>query len=186
MPMNKKILRQEILAKRNSIPEDTRRTKSALIKERLGSLEIFQEAYMVLLYVSFNSEVDTHQLIKDALQTEKQVAIPLVHENQLLIKKITSFDQLKPGTWDILEPSSKLPEVKLNDINLVIVPGVAFTKGHYRLGYGGGYYDKLLCQKEDAGFTSIALSFQEQIVDELPVEDHDQKVDFIVTEKRII
>ena len=184
--MNKKLMRKEIVTKRNSISADVRQEKSILIKERLQKLKIFAQAYTVLFYVSFGSEVETHQLIKDTLKTEKQVAVPLAHKDGLLIKIITDFKQVKPGTWNILEPSNKQPDIDLKVINLVIVPGVAFSKNHYRLGYGGGYYDKLLSQEDEAGFTSIGLAFDEQIVNELPVEKHDKKVDFVLTDKRII
>lgn len=153
------------------------------IEARLRTLDVFQQAYKILFYVSFLSEVQTHQLIKEALKNKK-VGVPLVNNKELLIKEITDFSQLSPGHKNILEPSSDLPDLKVEDLNLIIVPGVAFDKKHYRLGYGGGYYDRLLAKDND--HISIGLAFEEQIVDDLPIESHDQKVDFIVTDKRVL
>lgn len=184
--MDKKALRKEMLDKRNNIAAAKRQEKSGLIKERLEKLQIYHEAYTVMFYVSFGSEVETRQLIKDALKAEKRVAVPLVNKKELLIKQITDFKQLSPGTWGIFEPDHKLPDINPKDINVVIVPGIAFTIDHNRLGYGGGYYDKLLSKEGEANFTSIALAFEEQVVEKLPVAEHDQKVDFIVTDKRFI
>lgn len=184
--MEKSQLRKEMVAKRDAVPSGVRKAKSASILERLKNLEIFSEAYTVMFYVGFRSEVETHKLIKEVLKTERRVAVPLVYKDRLAVKQISDFKQLKPGAMGILEPGSKQPAVPLEEINVVIVPGVAFDKRHYRLGYGGGYYDRFLSREADAHFTSIGLAFEEQIVDELPVGAHDQKVDFIVTDRRII
>lgn len=183
--MDKKVFRKNILAKRKSISEKKHDEKSAQIKKRLEKLEIFQEAYTVMFYVSFGSEVETHGLLKDSFR-EKRVAVPLVWEKDLLIKRITDFSQLSPGAWEILEPEARQTSLKLSDINLILVPGVAFDKNHNRMGYGSGYYDRLLAREKEADFISVGLAFEEQIVDKLPIEKYDQKVDFIVTEKRVI
>jgi len=182
--MDKKSLRHDLFAKRNSIPVIQRKDKSASIKQRLQELEVYQEAYTVFYYVSFGSEVNTHALIKEALH-DKRVGVPLVDDKKLLAKEITAYNQLKTGYKGILEPSYERKSIDLEDIDLIIVPAVAYDKRHYRLGYGGGYYDRLLASGARTP-TSIGLAFDEQIVGELPIEDHDQKVDFIVTDKRII
>ena len=182
--MDKKTLRHDLFAKRNSILAIQRKDKSASIKERLQELEIYQEAYTVFYYVSFGSEVNTHALIKEALH-DKRVAVPLVDDKNLLAKRITAYNQLKTGYKGILEPSYEAESINLADIDLIVVPALAYDKRHYRLGYGGGYYDRLLATGLGAPI-SIGLAFEEQIVKGLPVEAHDQKVDFVVTEKRII
>lgn len=184
-PMDKKAFRKKMLGTRDSISEKDRAKKSLAIKKRLEKLELFQEAYTVMFYVSFGSEVETHQLIKESFR-EKRVAVPLVWEKDLLVKQITDFSQLSPGAWTILEPEARQKSLGLTDINVMIVPGVAYDKNHHRMGYGGGYYDKLLARKDEGGFVSIGLAFEEQIVDEVPTEENDQKVDFIITDKRII
>ena len=184
-PMDKKAFRKNILTKRKGISEKKHKEKSAQIMRRLEKLEIFQEAYTVMFYVSFGSEVGTHGLLKDSFR-EKRVAVPLVWEKDLLIKRITDFSQLSPGAWEILEPETRQTSLKLSDINLILVPGVAFDEDHNRMGYGGGYYDRLLAGEKEADFISVGLAFEEQISNKLPVEKYDQKVDFVVTEKRVI
>ncbi|TET52955.1 MAG: 5-formyltetrahydrofolate cyclo-ligase [Actinobacteria bacterium] len=182
--MDKKAWREQMLEVRDKIDKSQKQTKENKIREKLERLEIYQQAYTVLYYVSFKSEVDTHKLIKEALKENKVVAAPLVNKKSLLVKQISSFRQLKPGAMGILEPDKKRSSVKLKDLNVIIVPGVAFDKEHHRLGYGGGYYDRLLSKKED--FISISLAFEEQIIDKLPYNKYDQKVDFIVTDKRVL
>jgi len=184
-PMDKKAFRKKILTVRDNISEKDRAKKSLAIKKRLEKLEIFQDAYTVMFYVSFGSEVETHQLIKESFR-EKRVAVPLVWEKDLLVKQITDFGQLSPGAWTILEPEARQKSLGLSNINVMIVPGVTYDKNHHRMGYGGGYYDKLLARKDEGGFVSIGLAFEEQIVDDVPTETNDQKVDFIITDKKII
>lgn len=190
----KKELRKELLGKRNNISAAERKIKNDSVIQRLQELAIYKQAYTVLFYVSFGSEVDTHPLIKKAFKDKKRVAVPLVNGQTLDIKQITSFSQLKPGAMGILEPSEKQPSINPAEINVIIVPGIAFDKKHFRLGYGGGYYDRLLSQYSvnhqpstvNSSITSIGLAFQEQIVEKLPVDKHDQKVDFIITDKKLI
>ena len=138
----------------------------------------YKKAKTVSFFVSFGSEVDTHDMIKEALK-EKEVCVPVVQGDYIALSKINGLGDLdKEGKYGILEPSSII-EIDKELVDLIIVPGVAFDKKGYRIGYGRGYYDKLL--KEFNGKT-IGLAFSLQIVNKIPKEEHDIRVDKVITE----
>ncbi len=181
-------MRAEVLKRRDSIPLDQKLQKDAAIKKSLFDLEEFIKAKCVLMYVSFRTEVDTFEQLEGILNLGKQLVVPLVDSKQktLTLYEIKKTSELEPGYMDILEPKvSEVRKVKLNDIDIIVIPGTGFdTKGN-RLGYGGGYYDRLLADA-DNHIPTIALAFEEQIVDEIPAEPHDIKMDIIVTDERVI
>jgi len=186
--MMKKIIRKEVLRKRDEIPPEVRFQKDALIKKTLLLLSVFTKAKTVLIYASFRSEVETLSMIKDSLMTGKRVVLPKVDREKHMLKlyEIKDMGELKSGYMGIPEPS--LPDerlVNLNEIDIVIIPGAAFDYSGNRLGYGAGYYDILLSGRKRR-MPVIALAYEEQIVDSIPAEDHDVKVDMIVTDKRVI
>lgn len=186
---NKMSLRQTVLVKRDALTKEELRALSELIKERLFSLDEFQAAGTTLFYASFRSEVYTHQMIREALELGKEVVLPRVDlkQNQLELFKIRGFeDGLTRGAMGILEPSpEKSTSVLPAKIDLAVVPGVAFDLRGYRLGYGGGYFDRLLPRFERQTMT-VGLAFEVQLVGSLPVSSHDVPVKKIITEKRII
>ena len=173
----KQELRKKILEKRNSLAKEEIKEKSKIIKEKLFSSGEYKQAKTVSFFVSFGSEVNTHEMIKEALKG-KEVCVPVVKNNQIILSKINDFSDLgKKGKYGILEPSSII-EIDKELVDLIIVPGVVFDKKRYRIGYGKGYYDNLL--KDYSGKT-IGLAFSLQIVDSIPAEEHDIKVDRIIT-----
>jgi 5-formyltetrahydrofolate cyclo-ligase len=184
----KNILRKEILEIRNSIPLPERKKKDILIKQRLFSLSAFTVAKTVLFYASFRTEVDTNSMIEESLKMGKAVLVPKVNKKlqRLLLYEIKNLRELSPGYMGIPEPS--LPDNRLReieDVALVIVPGVCFDHSGNRLGYGAGYYDMLLSHiKKKVPF--IALAYEEQVIDTLPSENHDVRVDMVVTDCQII
>lgn len=182
-------LRQQVVARRNALAETVRKNKSKIIHNKLKELPTWQQAGVVMSYVSFGSEVSTHTLIKEALAAGKRVAVPLcVREGRRLIpSEILDFpDDLRPGTWGILEPRPEcLRPLDPQLIDLVIVPGVAFDRKGNRLGYGAGYYDRFL-KTLKPGTVTIALAFSEQIVPDVYAEDHDLPVDMVVTDEEVI
>jgi|Deesub1362B_J571_1020462.scaffolds.fasta_scaffold00087_66 5-formyltetrahydrofolate cyclo-ligase len=186
--MNKSLLRKEIIKKRDSIKPELRRDKSRLIQKRLTVLKEYREAKTVLLFASFDSEVDTSGIIDDALQRGKRVVLPKVdtEEKRLALYSIKTRTELKPGFKGIPEPDS-LPEreVSLEEIDFILVPGVAFDENGGRLGYGGGYYDKLLGGLNRKPHL-VAVAFEEQILEKVPVSNHDIRIPKIVTDQRII
>jgi len=187
--LKKKWLRQSMLNKRDEIPKREREAKSLLIKEKLFDMLIFKDANLVGFYVSFRSEVETEAMIKESLRLDKRVVVPVsrAREKELQMVYIENFDEdLEVGTYGILEPKvAKSKQVDLDNLDIIILPGSVFDVSGYRLGYGGGYYDRFL-QIIGSRAKTVGLAYEFQIVDEVPKEPHDIPVDWIVTEKRII
>ena len=177
----KDALRKQLLGKRNLMSTAELLEKSQQIKKKLFSLPEFRSAKAVMFYVSFNNEVSTHDMIKEALKNKK-VAVPKVKEKHLILCEIRSFDELdEKDKFDILQPS-KSKEIKKEGVDLIIVPGVGFDRNGHRLGYGFGYYDRFL---ENVEIPTIGLAFDFQIVEKLPVYDHDVRMKKVITEKRV-
>ncbi|MEW6096269.1 MAG: 5-formyltetrahydrofolate cyclo-ligase [bacterium] len=180
-------LRKAISEKRNLLTTQEITSKSLKIKERLFNLEEFKKASIISFYISFRSEVQTHEMIKEALRLDKRVAVPIVESEKVLsLSEIKDFDnELKIGKFGILEPKLECRrKINLEEVELVIVPGVVFDERGNRIGYGGGYYDNLLNKMK--GIPFIGLAYELQIVNHIPVEDGDIPVHKIITEKRII
>ncbi len=184
----KRAIRKEVLKKRDEISPDIKSVKNALIKERLFSLPEFINAKTVFFYASFRSEVETLSMIRESLKMGKRVVLSRVDKkrHRLMLYEIKDISELSPGYMGIPEPSlSGERLVSLDDIKLVIIPGAAFDCSGNRLGYGAGYYDILLSEGKKK-IPIIALAYEEQLVDKVPSETHDVKVDMIVTDKRVI
>ena len=176
-------LRDDILEKRNSLPKEEVTSKSRNIEERLFNLDPYKKSRTVMLFVSFNNEVYTHDMIKKSFG-KKNVVIPKVMQQEIEPSVIIDFDSLIPaGKFGILEPI-EIMKIAYKNIDLVLVPGIAFDSGGHRIGYGFGYYDKFLKKVPKA--VKVGLAFDFQIVDRIPAEEHDVPVDFIITEKRVI
>jgi 5-formyltetrahydrofolate cyclo-ligase len=179
----KKEIRKMVLAARDSLSTGQRTAKSREIEERLFSLPEFKAARIVLFFASFRSEVDTGPMIRRALTFGKRVVLPKVKGAELGLYEITDWDKdVSPGAWGIPEPQENRP-VRLDEIDLILVPGAAFDGQGNRLGYGAGFYDKLLSTFTK---TTVALAFEAQIVPRVPAELHDIPIDKIATERRVI
>lgn len=182
-------LRKELLSKRDGLSEEEIEAKSEMIKKRLFGLKEFKEARFIFFYAAFRNEVRTENMIKEALQSGKRVALPVVSKkrDRLLISELKDYDkELAPGFYNIPEQKEKYQRLKLlNEIDLVILPGVGFDEKGNRLGYGGGFYDRLLSET-DHRVTLIGLAYETQITPEIHRSTHDVRVDKIVTEKRVI
>ena len=176
-------LRKRILDARFALTPEARRTKSREIEQKLFGLPEFRKADRVMFYASFQSEVETHSMIRRALAEGKLVVLPRVKGKELELLEIANFDRdVSPGAWGIPEPYQGKPAA-VGDIELIIVPGAVFDELGNRVGYGAGFYDKLLTQYQ--GMT-VALAFELQIVPQVPVDAHDVPMKKIVTEQRII
>jgi len=185
--MNKAELRKEILQKRDSIEPSVKKIKDKAVIARLKGLYEFKSAKTLLLYASFRSEVDTHKLIKESLEAQKRVLLPRVNYSlkKLEIREIESLNDIEKGHWGIPEPKRATPLRDLNEADLIIVPGVCFDRKGGRIGYGAGYYDKLL-KGLNKSIPVIALAYDEQVVEEIPLEAHDRRVDMIITDREVI
>lgn len=181
----KEKLRKEIKEKRIKQTKEENRKKSKEIKEKLFGLNEYREAKTVLFYVSYDSEVFTHEMIKEALN-EKKVVVPISNKKDcsLTLSELKDWDDLEESSYGILEPKKeKIKEISIDEIDIIIVPGVAFDKFGNRLGHGKGYYDRLL---KNANTTIIALAFEFQTIEKIPTDEHDKPVDMIITEDRIM
>ncbi len=191
----KKNLRNILLKKRGSIKSKERKIRETAIKKRLLALIDFKKAKSILFYASFRSEVNTISCIQHAIKLRKKIALPLVDEKkrELRLYNIKDISELISGYMGILEPKIKRGrEMSLKNIDIAIIPGIGFDMVGNRLGYGAGYYDKLLgnksqrLSKSKKHITTIALAFEKQIIPKVPNERHDVKIDKIITEKRAI
>ncbi len=184
----KKALKEEIFGKRKALSKEDVEEKSEKIKESLYSLPEFKKAKNILFYVSFNNEASTVDMIKELLDNgEKNIIVPFVEKNNpmLQLSELKNFNDLEPKTFEILEPKkNKIKKIEADKIDLIIVPGIVFDKNGHRIGYGYGYYDRLLEELNNA--VKIGLCYGFQLVDKVPKEQHDIPVDIIVTEKRIL
>ena len=186
----KKELRRELVTRRDSIPRELRRTHSMMAcqhtltlidnlkKERSGS-------FVVTLFLSFGSEIDTRPIISGLFDQKNQnihLLLPSIRQSKnIILRPWKKGDPLVPSPFGILEPESDL-SVSPEEVDLFILPGVGFDHFGHRLGYGKGYYDRLLARKNLRG-VRVGLAFSEQVVDRIPVGSFDIPVNFIVTEK---
>lgn len=172
----KQKLRERFLESLKNQNEQDRLIKSRLIQKKLFSRPEFQAATVILFYASFDGEVETFQMIKQATQLNKKIALPMITRGSrnfipTLIKEI---DSLNEGPYGIKQPVGSTEQtVDAADLDLVVVPGLAFDMLRNRLGRGAGYYDRFLAGlPEDT--PSLGLAFDFQIVDRLPhLEAHD-------------
>jgi len=181
-------LRKEIVQKRDLLLKELIIENSNIIKKNLFSINEFKSAKNIMFYVSFRSEVFTHDMIRESLHQGKRVFVPItkLKEKKLVISEIKDFNkELELSTYGILEP--KMIFQRISDVNIldvVIVPGVVFDLHGNRIGYGGGYYDNFL-KNIPSKVLRIGLCFECQIVNNIPVDSYDEKVNILITENKI-
>jgi 5-formyltetrahydrofolate cyclo-ligase len=163
--------------------------KTRAIEDRLFEFANFLEAKIALLYVNGNYEVKTENIIKRAYNYHKIVVLPAFDPErfEMMPMKVDQFPkELIPGPRGVLEPDpSQCKIVPLDRVDIAIIPGLAFDEKGGRLGSGKGYYDRLI-PKLAITTRKVALTLEEQIVPQVPMESHDKHVDIIITDKRII
>lgn len=181
---DKSSLRSNYLVARRAIPARSRLESDASIRSALEAFPLFFEASLVLTYVSREAEVGTRALIESLLAEGRRVAVPRVdlEAHDMAFHEIRSLDELVPRTMRILEPAADAPVVTTPDMvgSVCLVPGLVFDGAGYRVGYGGGYYDRFLAfypgDKIGLARTTMLSS------NPLPTDGHDVPVDFIATE----
>lgn len=183
--MEKGIIRKRLISQRNKVSLEDRQEKSQLIRDQLTQIPDFSTALTIMTYVSFASEVITKEIITHSLHEKKRVIVPVVDvgRHHLLLSEIEQYDELVPSTYGIMEPQ-QLRIVQLDRIELFILPGVAFDEKGVRLGYGGGYFDRLLGDKKQHR-KLIGLAFEMQMQKELPCSPHDIFMDMVITEEKV-
>jgi len=183
-------LRKKILTERNRLTVQEIKTKSLAIQQRLLALEQIRNRQSIFVYVSFRSEVATLTLIDTLIDMGKKVIVPItrVHEKRLDAIHITNrLTDLEPGYCDIPEPKEALcisKEIAPEEIEIILLPGSVFDERGGRFGYGGGYYDRFLGNVPTA--TRIGLAYDLQIIEKAPLQVHDELLDMVVTESRVI
>lgn len=193
LKLNKINMRKKYLEIRENISPEERLEKSKKIFDKLTESDIYIRSKNIMCYVSFRAEVNTHDFIKKALSDGKNVYIPVIIENsqdsdfkhEMKISKLNDLSELKENKMGILEP------VKGNEnfedstvLDLIIVPGVVFDTRGYRIGHGGGYYDRFLAHlnSKKSGVEKIGVCYRESYVDEVPYDIFDEKVSSIITD----
>jgi 5-formyltetrahydrofolate cyclo-ligase len=184
----KRALREHLLDARDRVPADLRAAASAAIGKALAERGDFATARTVLLTLPFGSEWDTLPLLLAALDRGKTVVLPRVDmaTRSLELCRLTEPGRdVRPGYRGIPEPQSHCTLVKAETIDWVLVPGVAFDMAGRRLGYGGGYYDRLLPTLR-SDVARIAGAYEMQLVERVPAAAHDLPVQELVTERRTV
>lgn len=184
---DKKDIRRVILDQREKVDIGIRSEWDNNIFFKLINSEFYKNANVIFTFVSFKSEADTHQIIKYALQSNKTVYAPRIEskENGIEIFKINNLEELKVGYFGILEPKASCQAADSNNIDLILMPGMAFDRLGGRVGYGKGFYDVFL-RKMNKRVDKIALAYDLQILSKVPMNKFDVKIDGIITNEQII
>lgn len=159
--------------------------RSRKIQEKLLGSEEFKAGSLIMTYVSLPAEVDTHYLNKTALEEGKRVAVPYLDpgDRSMTVVEITSMDRLEKGPFGIYQPKEGLfKKISLKEIDLIVVPAIAYDRKNIRLGRGKGYYDRFLSSPELSSSKTIGLAFQFQVLDSLPSDLHDKPVLRVITD----
>ena len=184
---DKQELRQSMATRRESQAEVD--VLSRRIWDKILALPQFMRARTVMTYLDIGSEVRTRRYVPELWRLGKQVVVPYCTAGELQLFHLKNMDELSPGTWQILEPKPEWREraerqVDAAELDLIVVPGVAFDRDGCRLGLGKGYYDRFLRHiRPDA--LKISPAFECQLVDKIPVLPHDVRVDMVVTENAV-
>jgi len=184
----KKTLRERVIAQRDALDADRRRDCSAAITRRLLVLPDYRAADVVAAYASFGSEFDTTGFLEAVLAAGKQLLLPRINkaERRLELRQVDNLEtDLVAGVWGIREPGLHCPLRPIAAAAFILVPGVAFTAKGERLGYGGGFYDRLLAEAGPPA-RRISAAFSLQLVENLPTGERDQRVHCIVTESQTL
>jgi 5-formyltetrahydrofolate cyclo-ligase len=182
----KKKLRKEIREKRGSIPVSKRKDKSKIIAEKFFLTDYYTKSHNILAYYPFGSEIDTSLVIIRALENNKGIILPKIFGQDLKLYYLDKLsEQLEKNKYGIMEPIPRFCRpAKIKDIDLAIIPGLSFDKNLNRLGYGRGFYDRLLTLIPSK-IKKIAFCFNIQVIDKIPATEHDIKIDVLITESKI-
>ena len=181
--MIKTDIRKEYLVKRRKLSPEYVHKNSELIQNKIYNSKWYKNANVIMIYVSFGNEVETHDIINCALKSGKRVIVSVCTDGNTLIPvEITSLNDMIPNKYGILEPS--VIKKYTGNIDVVLVPGIAFDGAFNRVGFGCGYYDRFLSEYPDT--LKIGLGFSDQICDEIETDDNDIPMDIIVTDEEIM
>lgn len=179
-------MREKCKLLRDSMHRTDIMDKSAAIAERLIGTDAYMQAEKVFSYVNYGSEVETISFIETAVKHGKKVAVPVMvdpRKNRMVFQQITDIKELNHVHYGIMEPEYNENAVLVPDKKtLVLLPGLAFDVYGYRLGYGGGYYDRYLAEYKT--LANYGLAFEQQIVDRIMINGYDVRMDGVITEEK--
>jgi len=183
----KRSVRSAVLINRKKLNKEIRLHKSKKIFNRLIDISDIKDAKRVMVYVNFQEEVETRDLIEYLWAHDIEVIVPLCEPKLREMKPslLYSFEELAPGTFGVLEPVKQaIRIIEADTIDVIIVPGLAFDRHGGRIGYGAGYYDRFFEKAPNSAL--IAIAYDEQVIDNVPMEQHDHRIPLIVTDSEII
>ncbi len=181
---DKEAIRKEMLKFRKALSKWDRRSKSLFIQEQAIQFIVNLGVRQLISYKHYNDEVETDLLNRFLVHHGLQLGLPRVEGSQISFYKISSLtNDLEVGYSGILEPKETLSRMEYDKIELALIPGMAFDRLGGRLGYGKGFYDRFL--KQYPSIVRIGLAFREQLLDKVPMDKDDQRVNYILTDDDI-
>lgn len=184
----KKALRKELLSKRELMSDEFIRNTSNKIFEKIAIMECYKKAHTIMIYVTYGKELITYEFINKMIVDGKRVVTPTCRKDHTMALCVTKafpdeFERTKLGILEIPEDRAEL--VAEDELDLIISPGIAFTLEGKRLGYGGGYYDRLF-EKIRNDCMILCPTFDSFFVEDLPVEEHDVSADILISECKTV
>ena len=178
--MTKQEVREYIKSEKKLLSQEQIEHFSNILTEKFIAQKFYSDCSVLYAYMSYNQEVLTNKIIEHAWKSGKKVAVPKTYGNSYMeFCFVQSFDELALSKCNILEPVSE--NISQDEHALILMPGLAFDKYFSRIGYGGGYYDKYLSDHNDRNFLKVALGFDFQLLPLLETQEHDVKLDVIIT-----
>lgn len=183
MNQSKVQLRRNMRSLRDEIDREKRQIYSDQITETILATPCVRKAKRFFVYVSFRSEVQTHDLINRLLELNKDIYVPVIDSNdRMQVARFTSWDTMRPDAFGVLVPRD--PMLEKEEMQVAIVPGLAFTASGARIGYGKGHYDRFFA--DHIVKTKIGIAFDCQIIEEIPTESFDYAMDFVISESQTL
>lgn len=178
--ITKKELRKVLIEKRKHLSSEYRQQADALIFQNVIKSEAYQNSQTIFCFVSTTDEVNTYPILNHALNQRKCVVVPKCLEKGIMqAYQILSFDDLESGKYGIQEPKEHCKSIPPSDIDLAIIPCLSCNSEGYRIGYGGGFYDRYL---QNQTFAKISICYRELLCENIPIESFDEKTDIIISD----
>lgn len=181
----KKFLRREINLRLKTLSQEERVKFSRAVVEKFLASTVYKNSAVIMAYLSTAEEIQLNEFISTALDDGKILAVPFIERREMQAVRLPNLDALEVGAYKILTVKRDIRKIiDAEKIDCVITPGLAFDAEYNRLGKGGGYYDKFLSRAVNA--KKIALAYDCQLVEKVPIEPNDLKVDAVITPTKIL
>jgi len=177
----KKQLRNEVMKRIGELSKEYILEADRKIHKKITNLKEYKEANTIFCFVNTENEINTRDIIENALKCGKRVGVPkCIGKGIMEVYEIKGYSSLNNGKYGILEPKVGCPLIKPEEIDLAIIPCVSCDREGYRLGYGGGFYDRYLA---NANFSTVVICREKILCDYIPRDDYDIKIDIVITDK---